>query len=185
MISDTVYLGITASMNQYKSVTIQNLKLYEIIDGSPEVNLNPKNNYIVGSPVNFIVNLASLCQMSLWVYPTSYMNLIVKINDNIYNKTNINYVQSIRKLNVSVLDLKSTGNFKFDILWKNKKLFTKFLDLIPTSRNYLNVCEPKYDRSTGEILLKELPNKEFVNIKICSVDEFGNKKRYDYQKVRI
>ena len=181
MISDTVYLGITASMNQYKSVTIQNLKLYEIIDGSPEVNLNPKNNYIVGSPVNFIVNLASLCQMSLWVYPTSYMNLIVKINDNIYNKTNINYVQSIRKLNVSVLDLKSTGNFKFDILWKNKKLFTKFLDLIPTSRNYLNVCEPKYDRSTGEILLKELPNKEFVNIKICSVDEFGNKKRYDYQ----
>jgi hypothetical protein len=183
MNSNQIYFGITASMNLYKSLNIKNLRLSQIVETSNLVNIyNAKQVYSAGTHLSYLVKVLSNCHKPLYVYPSSYKKLVVKLDDNDFtNNTVINYDQSNSGLNVTIRELKRSGSHKFDILWNKRLIDTRNILFSPSTLYKFDVCEPAYDPLTGALSNNGYTTEDYFQIKICITDEFRNRKGFDYQ----
>ena len=186
---EEVYIGITASMNQNKKITIDDFSLAEIsIMEKGEFKLE-NDNYSAGETISLFFSIKSTCGELLKIYPNEYTvsneknitNLSLIINNVIEDPAKIVYnfdeKTTILKLDIS---RNKTGTYtalvKFNDNYSSPVQFT----VVPGKIQRFEICNEKENIINGTYINSNLEqNKDTFKISVCSYDQYGNSRPVD------
>mgnify|MGYP002623312111 FL=1 len=185
---DEVFIGITASMNQNKKITINDFSLSEISIMEKGVFVGGKTNYTAGETISLFFSIKSICGKLLKIYPNEYSSS----NENNTNISLIinNDVEAPAKIVYSFND--TTTTLRFDISRIKTGTYTalvKFKDnysspvqftINPGAVQRYEICYDKnnvineyYDSSNLE------QTKDTFIVPICSFDQYNNSRKIE------
>ena len=182
---EEVYIGITASMNLNKKISIEDFFLSEIsVMEKGELELN-KTNYTAGDTISLFFSIKSTCGKYLKIYPNEYStynlvnNLSLIINNNIEEPSKIifNFSDTTTKLKLDISRNKS-GTYTALIKFRDNYSSPVKFKIEPGDIQRLEICNQKDSLIDGIYLNNnnlEKDNEKFI-VSICPYDQYNNSK---------
>ena len=184
---EEVFLGITASMNQNKKITIDDFSLSEIsMMEKGELILN-KTLFTAGETIPLNFTIKSTCGELLKIYPNEYnpsnenstTNLNLIINNEIEEPSKIvfNFTNTSLQLNITRIKKGTyTALVKFIENYSSPVQFT----ILPGKVIRYEVCDEKEVISDGININSNLKqDKDKFMVSICSYDQYNNSREID------
>ena len=184
---EEVYIGITASMNLNKKITIEDFSLSEIsIMEKGELELI-KTDYTAGDTISLFFSIKSTCGEYLKIYPNEYStynldnstDLSLIINNNVEEPSKIvfNFNDTTTKLKLDISRTKS-GTYTALVKFRDNYSSPVKFKIEPGNIQRLEICNQKEALVDGIYLNNnnlEKDNEKFI-ISVCPYDQYNNSK---------
>ena len=181
---EEVFLGITASMNQNKKVTINDFSLSEISMMEKGELVLSNTIFTAGDTISMTFAIKSTCGKLLKIYPNEYTpsnennttNFLLIINNVEEEPSQIvfNFNDTTTQLKLDITRVKSgtyTALVKFNDNYSSPVQFK----VVPGQVQRFEVCNEKETLSDGIYINSNLEqDKEKFIVPICSYDQYNN-----------
>ena len=187
---DEVFIGITASMNQNKKITIDNFSLAEISVMEKGIFSLENSIYKAGETISLYFSIKSTCGVLLKIYPNEYTpnnennstNLSLIINNDVENPSKIIYNFSEVNTNLK-LDITRTKTGTYTALIKfndNLSSPVKFTIIAGEEVERFEICNQNDNIiNDGKINSNLEQTKDSFTVPICSYDQYNNTRNFD------
>ena len=187
---DDVHIGITASMNQNKKITIEDFKV-------SEVSVNEKGNLEIdssdsiptikaGEEVTLLYSIKSTCGEKLKIYSDEYSgnSLQLIINNEEIKPEVISFDETSVQLKMVVTETKENIYTALVLFQGKASSPTKFI-VTSSDVNRLELCNideaNKYYASLEDIEQSE----KYFKLPLCFFDQFGNPKQASLTEIKV
>ena len=184
---EEVFIGITASMNLNKKITIEDFSLSEIsVMEKGELELN-KTVYSAGDTISLFFSIKSTCGEFLKIYPNEYnsynldntTDLSLIINNNVEEPSKIvfNFNDTTTKLQLDISRNKS-GTYTALVKFRDNYSSPVKFKIEPGDIQRLEICNQKDSLVDGIYLNNnnlEKDNEKFI-VSVCPYDQYNNSK---------
>ena len=184
---DEVFIGITASMNQNKKITINDFSLSEISVMEKGQFYGGSSNYTAGETISLYFSIKSTCGQLLKIYPKEYStnngnnSLSLIINNNVEDPAKIvyNFNDSTTNLRFDISRTKTgtyTALVKFNDNYSSPVKFT----VLPGKIQRFEICNEKENIINENYINSNLEQtKDSFRVPICSYDQYNNSRTID------
>ena len=190
---DEVFIGITASMNQNKKITINDFSLSEISIMEKGDFVGGKSNYTAGETISLFFSIKSICGKFLKIYPNEYStsnenntNLSLIINNDVEAPAKIVYTfnDTTTTLRFDISRIK-TGTYTALVKFKDNYSSPVQFTINPGSGQRLEICYDKEITSINEYDSSNLDQtKDTFTVPICAYDQYNNSKKIELTEIK-
>ena len=187
---DDVHIGITASMNQNKKITIENFKVSEVSvneKGNLEINSSENIPRIkAGQEVTLLYSIKSTCGEKLKIYSNEYSGNSLKliINNEEIKPEVISFNETSVQLKMVVTETKENIYTALVLFQGKASSPTKFI-VTSSDVNRLELCNKdeanKYYTSIEDIE----QSSDYFYVPLCFFDQFGNQKQASFAEIKV
>ena len=190
---DEVFIGITASMNQNKKITINDFSLSEISIMEKGDFIGGKSNYTAGETISLFFSIKSICGKLLKIYPNEYSssnendtNVSLIINNDVEAPAKIIYTfnDTTTTLRFDISRIK-TGTYTALVKFKDNYSSPVQFTINPGSVQRFEICYDKenlvneyYDSSNLD------QTKENFIVPICAYDQYNNSRKIELPDIK-
>ena len=186
---EEIFIGITASMNQNKKVTINDFSLAQISLREKGILKIDKEEYKVGETISLKFQIKSTCGELLKIYPQEYtksnidnsnsISLIINNVEEDPSEIVYNFEEATTTLKLDISKIKTgtyTALIKFNDNYSSPVQFT----IIYGDVQRLEVCNENENIINETIINSYLEQeKDFFTVPICSYDQYNNSRPID------
>ena len=177
---EDVHIGITSSMNKFKTITITDLKVSEVSSKDKGV-LELKNSatsYKAGEDITLAYAIQSICGIDLKIYLNQYneTDFVLKINNIGVKPNSINFNDETSKVEIVV-----TENYK-----GTYTAVVEFLGQVSSPAKFkvtandvvtFEICGNDKKENPYNITLELEREEDYFIVPLCAYDQFGNQKK--------
>ena len=190
---DEIFIGITASMNQNKKITINDFSLSEISIMEKGDFIGGKSNYTAGETISLFFSIKSICGKLLKIYPNEYSssnendtNVSLIINNDVEAPAKIIYTfnDTTTTLRFDISRIK-TGTYTALVKFKDNYSSPVQFTINPGSVQRFEICYDKenivneyYDSSNLD------QTKETFIVPICAYDQYNNSRKIELPDIK-
>ena len=187
---DDVHIGITASMNQNKKITIEDFKVSEVSvneKGNLEIDSNSEIPWIkAGEEVTLLYSIKSTCGEKLKIYSEEYSGNSLKliINNEEVKPESISFDETSVQLKLVVTE--TVGNIYTALVFFEGKASspTKFI-VTSSDVNRLELCNVDENNKYYTPIDNIEQSVDFFYVPLCFYDQYGNPKQASYTEIKI
>ena len=186
---DEVHVGITASMNRNKKVTINNFKVSEISTkekGSLTLK-SSETTFKAGEDITLLYSIESTCGEKLKIYSDEYLSnddFRLKINDQNETYNSISFNDEKVQLEM-IVSKKKADIYTAIVEFKQQVSSPITFTVSPSDVQRLEICEIEQGKIQIQSDLKR--DKDNFYVPICLYDQFDNPKEIlsDLNKIKV
>ena len=187
---EDVHIGITATMNQNKKITIQDFRVYEVsVNEKGNLEIDSSNNIPTikaGEEVTLLYSIKSTCGEKLKIYSDEFSgnSLQLIINNEEIKPEIISFDDSSVQLKMVVTETKENIYTALVIFQGEASFPAKFI-VTSSDVNRLELCN-KDENNKYYIPLEDIEQSlEYFYIPLCFFDQFGNQKPASLRDIKI
>ena len=177
---EDIHMGITSSMNKYKTVTITDLKVSEVSSKDKGV-LELKNSatsYKAGEDIVLAYAIQSICGIDLKIYLNQYNedDFILKINNEEVKPNSINFNDATSKVEITITE-NYKGTYTAVVEFLGQVSSPAKFKVIANDVLTFEVCGNDKKENPYNITLDLERDTNYFIVPLCAYDQFGNQKK--------
>ena len=177
---EDVHIGITSSMNKFKTITITDLKVSEVSSKDKGV-LELKNSatsYKAGEDITLAYAIQSICGIDLKIYLNQYNenHFVLKINNLEVKPNSINFNDETSKVEIVVTE-NYKGTYTAVVEFRGQVSSPAKFKVIANDVVTFEICGNDKKENPYNITLELERDADYFIVPLCAYDQFGNQKK--------